>query len=35
MREFLAENLKKGYIKESKLPYASPMFYRAKKDGKL
>jgi hypothetical protein len=25
----------KGYIRESKSPYASPMFYQAKQDGKL
>src|SRR6202453_2212369 len=34
-KEFIEENLAKGYITEANSPYASPMFYRAKKDGKL
>ncbi len=33
--EFLKEELKKGYIKPSKAPYASPFFFIKKKDGKL
>jgi hypothetical protein len=35
MREFIDDSLAKGYIRESKSPYASPLFYRAKQDGKL
>ena len=34
-KEFIDESVKKGYIVESKFPYASPFFFRAKKDGKL
>jgi hypothetical protein len=34
-REFINDSLAKGYIRESKSPYASPMFYHAKQDGKL
>ena len=34
-RQFIAEALAKGYITDSKSPYASGLFYRAKKDGKL
>lgn len=34
-KEFIDESVKKGYIVESKSPYASPFFFRAKKDGKL
>jgi hypothetical protein len=34
-REFIDDNLAKGYIRESKSPYASPMFYCAKQDSKL
>jgi hypothetical protein len=34
-REFIDDGLAKGYLQESKSPYASPMFYRAKQDGKL
>jgi hypothetical protein len=34
-REFIDDSLVKGYIRESKLPYASLMFYHAKQDGKL
>ncbi len=32
---FLDEQLKKGYIRSSKSPYASPFFFIKKKDGKL
>jgi len=32
---FLDEQLKKGYIRPSKLPYVSPFFFIKKKDGKL
>ena len=32
---FLDEQLKKGYIRLSKSPYASPFFFIKKKDGKL
>jgi hypothetical protein len=34
-QEFIDNCLAKGYIRESKSPYASPMFYHAKQDGKL
>ena len=34
-RIFINEHLEKGYITESKSPYASPFFFRKKKDGKL
>ena len=33
--QFIDEHLAKGYIKESNSPYASPIFYQAKKDGTL
>ncbi len=33
--EFLNEHLKKGYIRRSNSPYASPFFFIKKKDGKL
>lgn len=33
--EFIDENLKKGYIRESKSPMASPLFFVGKKDGSL
>ena len=33
-KEFIKENLEKGYIKESKSPMASPFFFVPKKDGK-
>ena len=33
--EFIRDALAKGYITDSKSPYASGLFYRAKKDGKL
>ena len=35
LTEFIQEHLKKGYIKPSKSPYASPFFFIKKKDGKL
>jgi len=35
LREFIEEQLKKGYIRPSKPPYASPFFFIKKKDGKL
>ena len=34
-KEFIDDSIAKGYIIETNSPYASPMFYRAKKDGKL
>jgi len=33
--KFLKENLKKGYIRPSQSPMASPFFFVKKKDGKL
>src|ERR1700761_3038769 len=35
LQEFLSEHLRKGYIRPSKSPYASPFFFIKKKDGKL
>ncbi len=35
LNKFLGEHLHKGYIQESKSPYASPFFFIKKKDGKL
>lgn len=35
MDEFLNENLRKGYIRPSKSPMASPFFFVGKKDGSL
>jgi len=35
LTEFLGEHLHKGYIQESKSPYAAPFFFIKKKDGKL
>jgi len=32
--EFIKDNLKKGYIRPSKSPMASPFFFVSKKDGK-
>ena len=32
---FLEENLRKGYIRPSKSPLSSPVFFVKKKDGKL
>ena len=34
-QDFIKDELAKGYIEESNSPYASPLFYHAKKDGKL
>ena len=34
-RNFIQESLVKGYITDSKSPYALGLFYRAKADGKL
>ena len=34
-RQFITESLAKGFITDSKSPYASALFYRKKKDGKL
>jgi hypothetical protein len=35
MNEFIDENLRKGYIRPSKSPMASPFFFVGKKDGRL
>jgi hypothetical protein len=35
LKEYIDENLAKGYIIETNSPYASPVFFHAKKDGKL
>jgi len=35
VQKFLTEELEKGYIRESKSPYASSFFFVRKKDGKL
>ncbi len=35
LTRFLGEHLRKGYIQESKSPYAAPFFFIKKKDGKL
>lgn len=35
LNEFIDENLKKGYIRTSKSPQASPFFFVGKKDGNL
>ncbi len=35
LTNFLGEHLRKGYIRESKSPYAAPFFFIKKKDGKL
>ena len=34
MREFIQEQLRKGYIQLSKLPQTVPVFFIGKKDGK-
>ena len=34
-RNFIQDSLTKGYITDSKSPYASGLFYHAKADGKL
>lgn len=35
LQRFLEENLAKGYIRPSKSPLSSPVFFIKKKDGKL
>jgi hypothetical protein len=35
MREYLVENLKKGFIKPSDASYSSPVLFVKKKDGSL
>jgi len=35
LKDFLAKQLAKGYIRVSKSPYTSPFFFIRKKDGKL
>jgi hypothetical protein len=35
LKEYINENLAKGYITETNSPYASPLFFRTKSDGKL
>ncbi len=35
VRKFLHDELEKGYIRESKSPYASSFFFVCKKDGKM
>jgi hypothetical protein len=35
MREYLIENLKKGFIKPSDSPFSSPVLFVKKKDGSL
>jgi hypothetical protein len=35
MREYLVENLKKGFIKPSESPFSSPVLFVKKKDGSL
>lgn len=35
LKDFVDENLKRGYIRPSKSPMASPFFFVGKKDGKL
>jgi len=35
VRKFLSDKLEKGYIRESKSPYASSFFFVCKKDGKM
>jgi hypothetical protein len=35
LKEYIDENLAKGYIVETNSPYVSPVFFHAKKDGKL
>ena len=35
VKEYLTDNLKKGFITPSKAPYASPILFAAKKDGSL
>jgi hypothetical protein len=35
LKEYIRENLEKGYIRPSKSQYSSPFFFVGKKDGKL
>ena len=35
LQKFLAENLEKGYIRQSKSPYTFPFFFIKKKNGDL
>jgi hypothetical protein len=35
LKEYIDENLAKGYIVETNSPYASPVFFPTKSDGKL
>ena len=35
LQKFIVENLKKGYIRQSKSPYAFPFFFIKKKNGDL
>ena len=35
LQKFIAENLEKGYIRQSKSPYAFPFFFIKKKNGDL
>jgi hypothetical protein len=35
LKEYIDENLSKGYITETNSPYASPLFFHSKSDGKL
>jgi hypothetical protein len=35
LKEYIDKSLAKGYIEETNSPYASPLFFRAKNDGKL
>jgi len=35
IQKFLNDELEKGYIRESKLPYASSFFFVHKKDSKM
>ena len=35
LKNFIKEQLEKGYISKSKSPYALPFFFIKKKDGKL
>ena len=35
VKEYLTENLQKGFITPSKAPYASPILFAEKKDGSL
>ena len=35
LQKFIAENLDKGYIRQSKSPYAFPFFFIKKKNGNL